>query len=105
MTGGGFGGCTITLVERNAVENLISHLKVNYFNKYQTDCVCYECLPSAGAGLISDTRGLLSSKIHCQQSSPDPKLGNDNSSLEIFAPLMLSLAAIGIGFYFVTQRK
>jgi hypothetical protein len=104
MTGGGFGGCTITLVERGAAQNLISHLKSNYFLKYQTECVCYECLPSAGAGLISDTRGFLSSKIHCQQSSPAAVTDSGN---EDFVPLVLTLAvaAIGFGFYFVTKRK
>ena len=28
MTGGGFGGCTVTLVQRNAVDALIKHIKV-----------------------------------------------------------------------------
>lgn len=104
MTGGGFGGCTITLVERGAAQNLISHLKSNYSLKYQVECVCYECLPSAGAGLISDTRSLFSSKISCQQSSP-AVIESRNSSLEIFVPVILTLTAIGFGFYFVTKRK
>lgn len=32
MTGGGFGGCTVTLVQRNAVDALIKHIKDNYDN-------------------------------------------------------------------------
>lgn len=28
MTGGGFGGCTVTLVKDSAVDKLIQHLKV-----------------------------------------------------------------------------
>lgn len=28
MTGGGFGGCTVTLVKRSSVENLIKHIQV-----------------------------------------------------------------------------
>ena len=28
MTGGGFGGCTVTLAKKSAVENLASHIKV-----------------------------------------------------------------------------
>ncbi len=28
MTGGGFGGCTVTLVEKRAVDALINHIKV-----------------------------------------------------------------------------
>lgn len=29
MTGGGFGGCTVTLVKKDSVDNLIKHLKVS----------------------------------------------------------------------------
>lgn len=29
MTGGGFGGCTVTLVEESAVNDLISNVKVS----------------------------------------------------------------------------
>ena len=29
MTGGGFGGCTVTLVNKSAVETLTKHLKVS----------------------------------------------------------------------------
>ena len=28
MTGGGFGGCTVTLVKKSAIEKLTSHIKV-----------------------------------------------------------------------------
>ena len=28
MTGGGFGGCTVTLVKRSSVDNLIKHIQV-----------------------------------------------------------------------------
>ena len=29
MTGGGFGGCTVTLVKKSAVEKLTNHIKVD----------------------------------------------------------------------------
>ena len=29
MTGGGFGGCTVTLVKQSQVENLIQHIQVS----------------------------------------------------------------------------
>ena len=32
MTGGGFGGCTVTLVKKSEVEKLISHVQVTRFN-------------------------------------------------------------------------
>jgi hypothetical protein len=52
MTGGGFGGCTVTLVEKSAVPALVQHLKTEYKQKMNTDCDCYEAVPSAGAGVI-----------------------------------------------------
>lgn len=30
MTGGGFGGCTITLLRRNDINNVITHIKTIY---------------------------------------------------------------------------
>ena len=30
MTGGGFGGCTVTLVKRSSVDNLIKHIQVGF---------------------------------------------------------------------------
>ena len=50
MTGGGFGGCTITLVERDSVRTLEMHLKKKYFEKTGKTCVCYDAIPSEGAG-------------------------------------------------------
>ena len=33
MTGGGFGGCTVTLVDRNAVSSLMNHLQNEYLKQ------------------------------------------------------------------------
>ena len=46
MTGGGFGGCTVTLVEREAVGRLKQYLKENF-----PLCECYEAVPSSGANV------------------------------------------------------
>jgi hypothetical protein len=73
MTGGGFGGCTVTLVERNAVRILEMHLKKKYKEEYDIDCDCYECLPSPGAG---DFSSLLPS-----DSAQDP--GRDHSTSRV----------------------
>ena len=32
MTGGGFGGCTVTLVKKSAVETLTNHIKVYMYS-------------------------------------------------------------------------
>lgn len=45
MTGGGFGGCTVTLVYSMAVDKLIEHLQKNYKGKP----TFYVCKPSQGA--------------------------------------------------------
>lgn len=74
ITGGGFGGCTITLVERNSVEDLKKKLREQYFKKYSTECIFYECLPSQGSGLIADSRGEqkveVKTSYSCLQSEP-----------------------------------
>ncbi|KAK3909424.1 Galactokinase [Frankliniella fusca] len=45
MTGGGFGGCTVTFVYRNAVEKVVNNIKA----KYKGNPVFYLCTPSDGA--------------------------------------------------------
>lgn len=45
MTGGGFGGCTVTLVKQSAVNNTIDHIKQRYSGK----ATFYVCPPSCGA--------------------------------------------------------
>lgn len=49
MTGGGFGGCTITLINPNSVADFQSHVGQNYKAKYGVDCTFYTAVPSAGA--------------------------------------------------------
>lgn len=45
MTGGGFGGCAVTLLKKEAVDRCINNIK----NIYSGDPVFYICKPSAGA--------------------------------------------------------
>ncbi|XP_023229768.1 galactokinase-like [Centruroides sculpturatus] len=45
MTGGGFGGCTVTLVKSNALKSLIENIK----KKYKGNPSFYICTPSNGA--------------------------------------------------------
>ncbi|KHN84637.1 Galactokinase [Toxocara canis] len=44
MTGGGFGGCTITMLRKDKLETLKKHIKENYSGKP----TFYECRPVAG---------------------------------------------------------
>ncbi|XP_020773792.1 galactokinase [Boleophthalmus pectinirostris] len=49
MTGGGFGGCTVTLLQANAVDRTISHIK----ERYSGNATFYVTTPSEGAQALS----------------------------------------------------
>lgn len=51
--GGGFGGCIITLVEKNAVENFIWEIQQLYEKKFGKIPDCYTMLISDGARILS----------------------------------------------------
>ena len=52
LTGGGFGGCTVTLVKKGSSQELIEHLKKEYETQTGTKCVCFETTPASGAKAI-----------------------------------------------------
>lgn len=45
MTGGGFGGCTVTLLRADVVDKVIKHILANY----EGDPIFYVCKPSNGS--------------------------------------------------------
>eukprot|EP00339_Tiarina_fusa_P014176 CAMPEP_0117048134 /NCGR_PEP_ID=MMETSP0472-20121206/33259_1 /TAXON_ID=693140 ORGANISM="Tiarina fusus, Strain LIS" /NCGR_SAMPLE_ID=MMETSP0472 /ASSEMBLY_ACC=CAM_ASM_000603 /LENGTH=418 /DNA_ID=CAMNT_0004761089 /DNA_START=197 /DNA_END=1453 /DNA_ORIENTATION=+ len=49
LTGGGFGGCTVTLVSKEHAPGLIQHLKTKYKSRTGKECICFETMPSQGA--------------------------------------------------------
>ena len=49
MMGGGFGGSTISLVERDEVENFVQKMKDGYLRQTGIHCESYVCFPVAGA--------------------------------------------------------
>lgn len=49
MTGGGFGGCTVTLVKKSSVNSLIKHIQDGYGNK----ATCLVTSPADGAKALS----------------------------------------------------
>eukprot|EP00977_Amphora_coffeiformis_P001983 scaffold375_cov157-Amphora_coffeaeformis.AAC.3 len=53
MTGGGFGGCTVTLVQRKAVDGLMKHLKEEYKAKFDKECDCFISKPGPGARVLA----------------------------------------------------
>lgn len=53
MTGGGFGGCTVTLVQSKAVEGLIKHLQEEYKAKFEKECECFVTKPGPGTRVLA----------------------------------------------------
>jgi galactokinase len=51
MTGGGFGGCTVNLVQPDAVARFQDELTTLYRQKYNLTPIFYDCQPANGAGL------------------------------------------------------
>jgi len=53
MTGGGFGGCTVTLVSKDRAADLIAHMKMEYNARTGKDCFVFVTRPARGAHLLS----------------------------------------------------
>jgi len=49
MTGGGFGGCTVTLVRENAANAFESRISAAYRERFGVTPAIYPCKPSSGA--------------------------------------------------------
>jgi galactokinase len=49
MTGGGFGGCTVTLLRADAVDRFREEIAVAYEERFRVTPRFYECRPSEGA--------------------------------------------------------
>lgn len=52
LTGGGFGGCTVTLVTKGKAAGLMDHLRKEYKAKTGKDCAPFETMPASGARLL-----------------------------------------------------
>lgn len=53
MTGGGFGGCTVSLVEPAAIPQFEAQVAAQYQAKWNWKPVIYRCTPSAGAHRVA----------------------------------------------------
>ncbi|CAN0422314.1 unnamed protein product [Ascophyllum nodosum] len=65
LTGGGFGGCTVTLVDKDAVDGLVRHLQEGYSRAVGRECSCFVTKPGFGA------RGLTGSEANTGTMWPD----------------------------------
>jgi galactokinase len=52
MTGGGFGGCTVTMLRPDAAARFKQEIAVAYRERFQITPQIYDCRPSAGAGEV-----------------------------------------------------
>ena len=52
MTGGGFGGCTVNLVDRSSLPEFRSRIRSLYQYRFGVDPQVFLCEPSAGAGVF-----------------------------------------------------
>lgn len=48
MMGGGFGGCTINIIHKDAIEQFVEEVSKAYFDKYKIKLTAIEANPSAG---------------------------------------------------------
>lgn len=48
MMGGGFGGCTINLIRKDAVEGFVNSISKAYFNKFGISLTAFEAFPDQG---------------------------------------------------------
>lgn len=54
MTGGGFGGCVVALMQQQLVEPVISVVEAQYYALTDLKADIYVCQPSDGAGMIKN---------------------------------------------------
>jgi galactokinase len=57
MTGGGFGGCTVNLVDPGAVAKFETEITARYQRRFGVEPPIYRCRPSAGASEVLLLRG------------------------------------------------
>lgn len=53
MTGAGFGGCAVALVERSSVDEFVAAVAAGYFKATGITAEAYACVPAAGAALVT----------------------------------------------------
>ena len=54
MTGGGFGGCTVTVLRPSAIERFRETIAGAYSRRFAVIPAMYECIPSAGAAELKN---------------------------------------------------
>ena len=98
MTGGGFGGCTVTLVRRDAVDALTRKLKYGY-RETGRECVIYPpMVPAAGADAFP-LREVI--------ADGDKKKGNSSFATTVASlviPVTVLALAVTVGFVLMKRK-
>jgi galactokinase len=58
MTGGGFGGCTVTMLRPDAADGFEAAIRTAYQRQFQVAPEIYRCVPSAGAGPVKNLESI-----------------------------------------------
>ena len=53
ITGGGFGGCTVTLVQRDQANAVIEAIQSKYYEQTGIQCQCFITQPGHGAKVLA----------------------------------------------------
>lgn len=115
MTGGGFGGCTITMVEANKKDKIMEEMKRQYKEKTGIDCDIFATTPCEGAHVISNKKCECKHEKHscesCKKSSCRSGSCNNccviKDSFNEHPIIWITgvLAVVGCVAYAVAQRK
>jgi galactokinase len=54
MTGGGFGGCTVTMLRPEAADHFRTSIARAYEERFHVTPRIYDCRPSKGAAEVTD---------------------------------------------------
>ena len=93
MTGGGFGGCTVSLVEADAVERASRLMIDGYRVGAGREAEIFVCSPSDGAGLIPLEGGRRRGAVDFARGvSPPPQSADRRMDARVAAPHVAPLA-------------
>lgn len=112
MTGGGFGGCTVTLVRKDAVNELKRLLDENYFKQVHMKCSFYECEPSDGAtvlnvdNIINNTNTTATTATTTNTNTSEQSNNDLESSwLDYIIPITVLGLSISVGLLYFLRKK
>lgn len=101
ITGGGFGGCIVCLVDSVKADEVIKALEKQYKEKTGIECTCFVTSPSQGARVLKayEVDEVVKAAPTCECKCPMKKLVK---SVPFWVGLATTAAAVS---YFVMRRK